>query len=90
MIDLATGKGVRPDTVVDVALYGPSRPRSGAAIESAKIAADGTFRIRAAPGANYVYLRSMQPTPGLNAYDLTVVEGETVEVEFKVQVDERP
>lgn len=41
-----------------IGIYGPSRPRSGAAIESTGVQADGSFRIRAAPGKNYVYICS--------------------------------
>ena len=41
-----------------VAHYGPARPRSGAAVTSSVIAPDGSFRLRVAPGQNYIYLMS--------------------------------
>jgi len=39
-----------------VAHYGPARPRSGAAVTSTDIKADGTYRLHVAPGRNYVYM----------------------------------
>jgi hypothetical protein len=41
-----------------VAHYGPARPRTGAAVTNTPINADGTYRLRVAPGRNYVYLMS--------------------------------
>lgn len=41
-----------------VAHYGPARPRTGAAVTSTKINDDGSFRLRVAPGRNYIYLMS--------------------------------
>lgn len=87
------GKGVEPGEWSSVSLYGPSRPKSGAAIELADIQADGTFKIRAAPGRNYIYLNGMPdwiPVAARAAgktFDhwVTVVEGKTLEVEFVVQ-----
>ena len=71
----------------DVALYGPSRPRSGAACEATPIQADGWFCIRAAPGSNYVYLRIYKPSQAVPpaAMDVDVAEGQTVTIEFKVR-----
>ena len=85
VIDGVTGKRVQPGKGSDVGLYGPSRPRPGAAIESAKIESDGSFRIRAAPGANYVYLRSRDAGwSRAEAHDVEVKEGEVVAVKFVV------
>ena len=39
-----------------VAHYGPARPRTGAAVTSTPINADGTFRLHVAPGRNYIYV----------------------------------
>jgi len=51
------------------------------------IAADGTFRIRAAPGSNYVYLRCTGEWKAVApaACDVEVVAGKTVKVEFRVR-----
>ena len=92
IIEEATNKGVQPGKTSDVGLYGPSRPRSGAAIESAKIHPDGTFRIRVAPGRNYVYLRARSPWSRSSKSDrwIEVGEGETVEVKFFVKKTTTP
>ncbi len=54
----ATGKVVEPPLgqPQSVAHYGPARPRTGAAVTSTTIKDDGTYRLRIAPGRNYVYL----------------------------------
>lgn len=65
----------------------PSRPRSGAAIVATDIAEDGTFRIRAAPGGNYVYVRcgeGWEPA-GPRSFDVEVTEDGEVEVRFEVR-----
>lgn len=85
VIDTATGKPVRPGAGSDVGIYGPSRPRSGAAIEAAQIQKDGTFRIRAAPGNNYIYLRARPGWTSGTAKNVEVEEGKIIEVEFAVQ-----
>ena len=75
----ARGRRVRPEGRLAVGLYGPSRPRSGAAIESVRVGKDGTFRIRAAPGRNYIYFCSGGAQGGIY---VNVVEGRTTEVEM--------
>lgn len=50
--------GPAADSPLRVAHYGPARPRTGAAVTSVEVDADGTFRLRVAPGWNYVYLMS--------------------------------
>ena len=60
--------------------HGPARPATGAAVTSAKINEDGTFRLQVAPGRNYVYLMSNQSA---NAY-VDVGEGQEVDVELVV------
>jgi 5-hydroxyisourate hydrolase-like protein (transthyretin family) len=90
VIDEATGKPIRPGQHSDVGIYGPSRPKSGAAIESSDIKEDGSFIIRVAPGRNYIYLRAMGEWGGDKAIAspagrwVNVSGGQTVEVEFKV------
>lgn len=79
VLDADTGK---PMSEASVGMYGPARPRSGAAIESVRVASDGTFRIRAAPGRHYVYLC----TANLSASVwVTVADGETSEVELRAR-----
>jgi hypothetical protein len=87
VIDADTGKPVKPGESSDVAMYGPSRPRSGAACDVAPVLADGTFRLRVAPGSNHVYLRAVE---GFNpvapdACDVDVAAGAEVKIEFKVR-----
>jgi hypothetical protein len=82
IIDAATGEPLkleRPIPWADVVMfYGPARPKSGGAVESAPIGSDGTFELRAPPGLNYLYVngRTQKIVPVL------VEEGETVEVEL--------
>src|SRR5262249_5736986 len=62
VIDAATGLpiggGPNPGRLT-IAIYGPSRPQSGAAVQAVEVNAEGRFKIRAAPGVNYPYI--MQP-----------------------------
>jgi hypothetical protein len=87
VVDAASGEGLKPGASADVGLYGPARPRSGAAIEVGEIGPDGRFWIRAAPGGNHVYLRAgrgFEPV-GPAAHDVLVEEGRAVEVRFVVR-----
>ncbi|MEJ2702114.1 MAG: carboxypeptidase regulatory-like domain-containing protein [Sedimentisphaerales bacterium] len=91
VIDEATGKPIKPGEYSDVAIYGPSRPKSGAAVETSDIRDDGSFRIRVAPGRNYIYLRAMgewgrdKAIASSRNHWVNVAEGQTVEVEFKIR-----
>lgn len=74
-----------------IGLYGPSRPRTTAAIESAPVADDGTFQIRVAPGENYLYFTGAE---GIDrnktkpkSFTLDIDEGETKSIEFTVLPD---
>lgn len=60
VFDTTTSKPLRSDRDhrTAVAHYGPARPRTGAAVTSTAINADGTYRLRVAPGRNFVYLMS--------------------------------
>ncbi|MHC4117728.1 MAG: M56 family metallopeptidase [Planctomycetota bacterium] len=91
VINETTGEPFKPGFASDIAIYGPSRPKSGAAVQISRIREDGTFRIRVAPGRNYIYLR-----PGENwrreqaavtppSRWVEVAEGQTVEVDFKIR-----
>ena len=93
--DAETGRPVYPSDaeappwhVPDVAMYGPARPQSGGACESAPIQKDGSFRLRAAPGSNHVYLRIfgrlLKAVPPA-AMDVDVADGQTVTIDFKVR-----
>ena len=108
MIDAVTGKPVKlradPETDVreycSVAIKGPARPTSGAASNVAMIRKDGTYRIRVAPGSNYIFFSTIGPWgatsppndavgfrfPGSNHYYflIKVAEGETVKFDFRV------
>ena len=53
---IGVGKGEESADDLWVAHYGAARPRSGAAVTSTKVNADGTYRLRVAPGKNYLYL----------------------------------
>lgn len=54
----AEGKPLRPpaDRQLYVAHYGPARPSTSAAVTSTVVNGDGTYRLRVAPGRNYVYV----------------------------------
>jgi beta-lactamase regulating signal transducer with metallopeptidase domain/5-hydroxyisourate hydrolase-like protein (transthyretin family) len=59
LVDAATGKpisGAVKGASLDVGLYGPSQPRSGAACESSKVDEQGRFRLHVAPGTNFPYI----------------------------------
>ena len=60
VFDAATNKPVSSSVKdpIRVAHYGPARPRTGAAVTSTEVNADGTYRLRVAPGRNFVYLMS--------------------------------
>lgn len=60
VFDGTTGKPVVPpgNGEILVAHYGPARPRTGAAVTSTPVNADGTYRLRVAPGRNYLHLQS--------------------------------
>lgn len=57
LIDSATDKPVRPDPdrPLWIAHHGPAKPMTGAAVGGTLAEADGSFRLRVAPGKNYVY-----------------------------------
>jgi beta-lactamase regulating signal transducer with metallopeptidase domain len=64
-----------------VAHYGPARPRTGAAVTSTRINADGTFRLHVAPGRNYVYVMN-----GSAAAIVEVGDGKEVEHDLIVGI----
>jgi hypothetical protein len=82
VIDGATGKPFAPALGQSqyVAHYGPARPRTGAAVTSTKIQDDGTYRLRVAPGRNYVYL--MDPKANASAW-VEVVDGQEAQLDLQ-------
>ena len=85
VIDAATGQPAKREGPIGahIGLYGPSRPKSGAAIDSAPLQDDGTFFIRAAPGRNFVYVPWARANELSSAW-VDVAEGQTIKVELKV------
>lgn len=79
---------------IRVAHYGPAHPFSGAAVSSAEVRPDGTYRLRVAPGLNRIYLMSpdlgirktSQKADGDSMY--VVKEGEPFNLDFFVVVKE--
>jgi beta-lactamase regulating signal transducer with metallopeptidase domain len=76
----ATGRAVQ------IGIYGPSRPKSGAAIQSVTVDERGRFRMRAAPGTNYPYI-CVQLDPGLQSMgpgEVEVRAGQDTGLVFRV------
>jgi hypothetical protein len=64
--------------------YGPARPRTGAAVTSALVEADGTYRLRVAPGTNYVYLMTAaMPNQGASAV-VSVEDGQELNLDLRL------
>jgi hypothetical protein len=87
VVEEGTGKPplFEPEDNTDIAWYGPSRPRSGAACEVAHIDDDGAFRMRVPPGVTDPYFRSMNWIGWFDRDPVEVAEGETVEVQVTVR-----
>ncbi len=82
LFDARTNKAVPiPDGQTRyVGHHGPARPSSGAAVSTAKVNSDGTFRLRVAPGVNYVYFMSGD----MRGY-VTVEDGEELKMNLSNQ-----
>ncbi|HUY92415.1 MAG TPA: M56 family metallopeptidase [Pirellulales bacterium] len=80
VIDAATNKPPTPSEKhpLYVAHYGPARPRTGAAVTSTEVKADGTYRLRVAPGRNYIYLMN-----GQGSHVVSVEDGQVVRLDFR-------
>lgn len=90
VLDSETGKAVQPSKNSEVSIYGPSRPKSGDAIQSAPIQPDGSYQIRVAPGKNYIYLQTYarKLKEKMQFHWVDVKEGETVpDINFYVKKD---
>jgi hypothetical protein len=80
----------QPVPNVNISVYGPASPQSSALVRGVRTGADGTYKMRVPPGAQYVYYNSPNP-PGLNRAagveykrDISVEEGGTVTVNFEL------
>ncbi|BDI30248.1 hypothetical protein CCAX7_22990 [Capsulimonas corticalis] len=68
----------KPAAPVEVGVYGPAHPRTGAWVSGAWTARDGTYRLRAPAGPQHVYLMDGSGA----AADVTTVEGQETRVDF--------
>lgn len=73
-----------------IGVYGPARPKSGPAIQAVYVDAKGRFRIRVPPGLNYPYISSVHPRSVVEGNEfeengVTVVDGQTTDVEFRIK-----
>jgi hypothetical protein len=62
VVNALSGKPI-PGTAADplaIGLYGPSRPKSGAACQSVHVDGKGMFQLRVAPGRNFPYIMTAQ------------------------------
>ena len=82
--DAATGK---PMTDVQIGVYGPHRPESGAAMTpSSKTGADGRFALRVLPGKNKFYPYSLPPSYLRDAAQQTLdIDANSPELVFDLQ-----
>ena len=89
MIDDGTGNAVRlrEGDYLDIQSHGPARPRSGAAVQVAKIREDGTFEIRLPPGDSWLGVREGNSLDiigqGGGVYSLS--DGDVINVEYHVR-----
>ncbi len=91
VLDATTGEPITgtPDQPLHVACYGPGRPKSGSACQSATVDEMGQFRLRVAPGLNYPYVMSpdlWSRTEGRDAFQagMEVNEGMSTKMDFRV------
>ncbi|HEX7379420.1 MAG TPA: carboxypeptidase-like regulatory domain-containing protein, partial [Pirellulales bacterium] len=80
VLDPRTNQPLRPtdDAPLRVAHYGPARPRTGAAVTSAEVNAAGVFRLRVAPGKNFIYVMS----GGFQAQVISIEDGQELRVDL--------
>jgi beta-lactamase regulating signal transducer with metallopeptidase domain/5-hydroxyisourate hydrolase-like protein (transthyretin family) len=91
VIDADTGKPLShaEGRQLAVAIYGPSRPRSGAAVTSSPVDKNGRFGLRVAPGRNFPYIMTSsvwQRTEDREKFRKGIVmkAGELVSLDFRV------
>lgn len=93
LADQPVTRGPQPANRLHIGLHGPSRPKSGAGVESTIVDEHGRFRFRVAPGLNFPYIMSdaWQKTWRRETFEkgVEVKAGETVSVVFRV-LDKEP
>ncbi len=72
-----------------ISVYGPAHPQSGAWVQGVGTGPDGAYLHRVPGGKQHLYLAMSAPPSGFRmpaqtAYDLTVRDGETVTIDFKL------
>jgi beta-lactamase regulating signal transducer with metallopeptidase domain/5-hydroxyisourate hydrolase-like protein (transthyretin family) len=98
LVDAETKKsisGATKDGRLRVGLHGPSRPKSGAAVDGCDVDDQGRFRLRVAPGINYPYIQRSEywrKTLGRERYQqgIEVRPGEAIGLEFRILPTEVP
>jgi beta-lactamase regulating signal transducer with metallopeptidase domain/protocatechuate 3,4-dioxygenase beta subunit len=93
LVDAETGRPVSHDPKsgrrLEVGLYGPSRPKSGAACQASQVDDQGNFRLHVAPGLNFPYIMYTEVwdrTQRREFYQegIEVKPGEIVRLEFRI------
>jgi len=74
---------------VSIGVYGPAHPESGAWVQGTQTGPDGAYLHRVPEGKQHLYISMATPPPGFlmpanRSRDLTVRDGETVTVDFKL------
>jgi len=84
-----TGEGVAD---VWVGAHTPAHPKSGASINGARTAKDGSFSLRVPPGSQYLYLAQMVPDGYLEPrpWEGEIKAGETRTIDIEIQRDPAP
>jgi protocatechuate 3,4-dioxygenase beta subunit len=78
----------QPVAGLDIGVYGPAHPRSGAWVGGAKSGPDGTYAVRVPGGKQYLYI-AMAALPGYvlpeqSGRDVAPQDGETLTVDFRL------
>lgn len=83
------------DRMLEIGLYGPARPKSGAACQSARVDESGRFRLRVSPGVNFPYVmypEVWERTQRREFYErgIEVGAGEVVSLAFRIAPTKPP
>jgi hypothetical protein len=96
LVDAETGDAVEVDDsdgYVSIGVHGPSRPRSGAAIDGGRVNSDGTFKFRLPAGKHYVYMSGVGPFTvqgkDRGARELEVRDGKATRTDFRVRREQQ-
>jgi RNA polymerase sigma factor (sigma-70 family) len=79
-----TKNGGQPLAGVEIGVYGPAHPKSGAWVQSAKTGTDGAFSLRVPPGDQYVYVMSPHTSDEQTSQTISVIDGQTTTIEFHI------